>query len=246
MTATNVRVQMQQRRDTAANWTSANPTLLAGELGLETDTNKFKIGDGTSNWQSLGYIPGFAITAYPLASADIATGAVTSTEIADATIVNGDISGTAAIAGTKIDADFGDQDLTVDTDRLFVDVSANSVGINCTPAVTLDINATDAVALPHGTSNQRPADGGNAANLTGYIRFNTTTTQFEGHNGTAWASVGGGATGGGTDQWAVEHDNTITASYSVTANKNVISAGPLTINSGAVITVPATSNWVIV
>ena len=40
----------QQRRDTAANWTSQNPTLLAGELGYETDTGYFKIGDGSTAW----------------------------------------------------------------------------------------------------------------------------------------------------------------------------------------------------
>ena len=48
-------VQIQMRRDTAANWTSAGPTLAAGEWGLETDTLKFKIGDGTTAWASLAY-----------------------------------------------------------------------------------------------------------------------------------------------------------------------------------------------
>ena len=57
MTATNVRVQMQQRRDTAANWTAAGPTLLAGEIGYETDTGKIKIGDGVTAWASLAYLP---------------------------------------------------------------------------------------------------------------------------------------------------------------------------------------------
>lgn len=57
MTATNVRVQMQQRRDTAANWTAAGPTLLAGEIGYETDTGKIKIGDGATAWASLAYLP---------------------------------------------------------------------------------------------------------------------------------------------------------------------------------------------
>lgn len=47
--------RMQQRRGTAAQWTSANPILAAGEMGFETDTNKFKIGDGTNNWASLAY-----------------------------------------------------------------------------------------------------------------------------------------------------------------------------------------------
>jgi len=48
-------VQIQMRRDTASNWTSAAPTLAAGEWGLETDTLKFKIGDGTTAWASLAY-----------------------------------------------------------------------------------------------------------------------------------------------------------------------------------------------
>lgn len=44
-----------QRHDTAANWTAANPVLAAGEMGIETDTNKFKFGDGTSTWSELAY-----------------------------------------------------------------------------------------------------------------------------------------------------------------------------------------------
>lgn len=45
--------KMQQRRDTAANWTSNNPTLSAGEIGVETDTGKFKVGDGATAWNSI-------------------------------------------------------------------------------------------------------------------------------------------------------------------------------------------------
>ena len=44
---------IQLRRDTAANWTSVNPTLAAGEFGLETDTGKIKLGNGSSGWTSL-------------------------------------------------------------------------------------------------------------------------------------------------------------------------------------------------
>ena len=46
---------IQLRRDTAANWTSANPILAQGELGVETDTNKAKLGDGSTAWTSLDY-----------------------------------------------------------------------------------------------------------------------------------------------------------------------------------------------
>lgn len=47
--------QVQVRRATAATWTSTNPTLAAGEIGFETDTNKFKIGTGSAVWTALSY-----------------------------------------------------------------------------------------------------------------------------------------------------------------------------------------------
>lgn len=47
--------QIQLRRDTAADWTSNNPTMAAGEFGWESDTNRFKIGDGSTAWTSLEY-----------------------------------------------------------------------------------------------------------------------------------------------------------------------------------------------
>ena len=47
--------KIQLRRDTAADWTSNNPTLAAGEFGWESDSNRFKIGDGSTAWTSLGY-----------------------------------------------------------------------------------------------------------------------------------------------------------------------------------------------
>lgn len=48
-------VTIQLRRDTAANWTSVNPTLADGEIGFETNTGLYKIGDGLTNWTTLGY-----------------------------------------------------------------------------------------------------------------------------------------------------------------------------------------------
>jgi len=48
-------IQIQLRRDTAANWASNNPILAQGEPALETDTQRFKIGDGSTVWASLPY-----------------------------------------------------------------------------------------------------------------------------------------------------------------------------------------------
>lgn len=47
---------IKNRRDTAANWTSTNPTLAAGEFGVETDTRKVKVGNGAATWSALGSI----------------------------------------------------------------------------------------------------------------------------------------------------------------------------------------------
>lgn len=46
---------IQQRAGTAAQWTSVNPVLAAGEMGVESDTKKFKFGNGTTAWNLLGY-----------------------------------------------------------------------------------------------------------------------------------------------------------------------------------------------
>jgi hypothetical protein len=49
--------QIQVRRDSASNWAAENPTLAAGELGLETDTSLIKVGTGSTAWNSLSYLP---------------------------------------------------------------------------------------------------------------------------------------------------------------------------------------------
>lgn len=50
-----VNTQLQVRRGSASQWTSTNPTLASGEFGYETDTGKFKIGNGSTAWTSLSY-----------------------------------------------------------------------------------------------------------------------------------------------------------------------------------------------
>ena len=50
----NTRIQL--KHGLAASWTEKNPVLLAGEIGIETDTLKMKVGNGTSNWKALGYL----------------------------------------------------------------------------------------------------------------------------------------------------------------------------------------------
>lgn len=77
---TTVSIRFKFRRGTASEWTTANPVLLAGEPGLETDTGKMKFGDGTTAWNSLAYFGGTPVIAdgsITLAKlADVATGTV--------------------------------------------------------------------------------------------------------------------------------------------------------------------------
>lgn len=69
-------IQIQLRRGTAAEWTSANPVLAEGEMALETDTSKYKIGDGATAWSSLSYssLPSNAVTEDTVIALSIALG----------------------------------------------------------------------------------------------------------------------------------------------------------------------------
>jgi len=69
--------RMQQRRDTAANWTTNNPTLAAGELGLETDTGLIKIGTGSTAWTALAYAATGTVTSV-IAGTGLSGGTITS------------------------------------------------------------------------------------------------------------------------------------------------------------------------
>lgn len=74
---------MQQRSDTSANWTSVNPVLRTGEIGFETDTGLFKIGDGAASYASLPYAN---------SGGGSGTGTVTSISVADANGFNATIA----------------------------------------------------------------------------------------------------------------------------------------------------------
>jgi len=99
--------------------------------------------------------------------------------------------------------------------------------------------ATGALVTPTGTTGERQTG------VAGYLRFNTTLAKPEVYNGTAWGSVGGGATGGGSDEVFVENSQAVTANYTIPVGKNASSVGPITIPDGVAITVSTGSRWVV-
>jgi hypothetical protein len=70
--------------------------------------------------------------------------------------------------------------------------------------------------------------------------------KFEGYNGTAWGSVGGGATGGGADEVFIQNSQAVTTNYTIPATKNAMSTGPVTINSGVTVTISSGARYVVI
>jgi hypothetical protein len=104
------------RRDTAAAWTAANPTLASGELGGETDTGKLKLGNGSTAWNSLAYqagvtsvngntgvVTGLATTAAPTFTGTVVLPSTTSIGDVSATEISYVNNVTSAIQ-TQLDA----------------------------------------------------------------------------------------------------------------------------------------------
>jgi len=87
-----------------------------------------------------------------------------------------------------------------------------------------EFGGTGSLKVPTGTSVQRAGTG---------IRYNTTFGQYEGYdiNTNAWSSIGGGATGSAGNQIFYENDQVITANYTIPADKNASTTGPITIES---------------
>jgi hypothetical protein len=103
-----------------------------------------------------------------------------------------------------------------------------------------EFNGTGALKIPVGTTAQQPTPA------TGMIRYNTTLSQFQGYSSGTWSQIGGGATGGGSDQVFVLNDQVVTTDYTIASTKNASSAGPISINTGVTVTISTGANWVIV
>ena len=104
----------------------------------------------------------------------------------------------------------------------------------------MSLTGSGAAKLNVGTTAQRPV-----APVNGDIRYNSDLSRYEGYSGTEWGQLGGGATGGGADQIFVLNGQTVTTDYTIPTGFNASSVGPITIDSGITVTLPASSSWVI-
>ena len=141
------------------------------------------------------------------------------------------------------------------TDTGFYSPGADQVGITTGGTVRVTVGSagdttfsgnvllsgTGYLDLPSGTTGERPGSPNN-----GMIRYNSTLSTFEGYKAGAWGAIGGGATGGGSDDVFYENGQTVTTNYTLTTNKNAMSAGPIVVDSGVTVTIPSGSVWVIV
>ena len=95
--------KVQIRRGTAAQWNAANPVLSDGELGVESDTSKIKVGNGSAPWNSLPYVPAPPLTAGVVTSTELATSSVVEAKIASSAVTEAKIASNA-VTGSKIAA----------------------------------------------------------------------------------------------------------------------------------------------
>ena len=143
--------RIQKRRDTAANWTAANPVLAQGEEGFELDTNKEKIGNGTTAWNSLPYKT-FGITPSAIGAATAAQGAKADTAVQPAGL-------------TKAAVGLGNVDNTSDVNKPVSTAQAAALAVKAdTTAVVAAVAAHEAAVDPH--PSYLTAAEGNAAYAT--------------------------------------------------------------------------------
>ena len=130
--------KMQQRRGTALQWTTAGTVLLAGEIGFETDTGKFKIGDGTTAWASLTY----------QSDASLLTGnatGLTSVTTTGNVVVGGNLTvngTTTTINSTTLSVD--DKNIELGSVASPTDVTADGAGITVKGTTDKTFNWVDA------------------------------------------------------------------------------------------------------
>ena len=229
--------KIQLRRDTAADWTSANPTLAAGEFGYESDTTKFKIGDGSTAWNSLAYKTGEGIKVVADDSATITvaeagtlyvqggTNVTTATDSAGVLTINAsaDVTGSSTTTFTNktIDANgTGNNISNIDIGNMtaaVVVLESEGIGSNDndttlpTSAAVKDYADTKAVLTGSTNNTIATVTGAHALNGEANLTFDGSTLAV---TGAATVSTTLGVTGASTLDGITITDNTISTNAS--------------------------------
>ena len=150
--------QIQVRRGTASQWTSANTTLASGEWGFESDTGKVKIGDGSTAWNSLGYTGAGSVTSITAgtglsggtitATGTIAIDTATTVDVSTAQTLTNKILTTPTLTSPLINLGINTQTGTTFTPAL--DDNGKLVTLNNASAITVSIPTNASVAFPTG------------------------------------------------------------------------------------------------
>ena len=196
-------------------------------------TAMFVFNNGTDVVNPLSYFSGTLVSS----SATISGGTINGTAIGGSSAAAGSFTSLAASGNTALTGN-----LSVDGNTTLGNASGDTILLNAATATipnNLTFSGTGTIRLPNGTTAERPSP------TAGMIRYNTTEASFEGYAAGAWGSIGGGATGAGGDQVFYENELTVTTSYTLTTNRNAMSTGPITIDSGVTVTVPTGQRWVI-
>jgi len=188
-------------------------------MGFDESANKFTVGTGTFTGASTGNL---SITTGTLV-ANIEGATVTTT---GNIVVGGTVDGRDVAAdGTKLD--------TVETNADVTDAAnVESAG------AVMESGNTASAKIPAGTTAQR--DGSPSA---GFFRWNTTNNEAEMYTGSEWSLVGGGNI---TKEPSWEHESVVSANYVMEDGNNMLSCGPIIINSGSSVTVGSGSVWAII
>jgi len=207
---------------TVKNTTGSGVVVPAGK-------SMYVFNNATDVVDVLTYFSGTVVSS----AATITGGTINGTAIGGSSAAAGSFTTLAASGNTALTGD-----LAVNGNTTLGNASGDTITLNAATANVpnnLNFNGTGSVRVPNGTTGERPSPA------AGMIRYNVTTGEFEGYT-TAWGNIGGGASAGGA---IYENKNTITTSYTLTTNYNGMSVGPLTIDSGATVTVPSGQRWVI-
>ena len=179
-------VQIQMRRDTAANWETNDPTLAAGEWGLETDTLKFKIGTGSATWDNLAY------SSLPSNVLPLTGGAMTGAITTNSTFDGRDVAADGATADAALPKAGGTMSGVL--------VMADQI---VQKPVLKDIGETTVANATSGSTDTIDLEDGNVHNvtLTANCTFTFSNPPASGTSGTFTLFLNQDGTGSRTATW---------------------------------------------